>query len=278
MKTAKSDNLYQKTLSQWTCQFQSKKLEYAFLESKLKQDKRVAQFLISVVGVILLLILFSDKMIIKAEYWPTVALSWRGGLVLVCALVALLINKVTTVKQFQYVTLLFVVSLLINLQAMVLTYHDNYVLHAFFDVIILIAIYFSTLFSFKTSCLLGITYGIAGVFVVYLYKTVDVHSVIMVFMAYLAANLAGMVISAQEHLLKRRLYLRNERLKELALEMKSQAFKDALTKIPNRRAFDDYYPAYQKAAQRLVNSSEKVCVAVSDIDFFKRAMTLMAMM
>ena len=126
--------------------------------------------------------------------------------------------------------------------------------------------------------MLGITYGIAGVFVVYLYKTVDVHSVIMVFMAYLAANLAGMVISAQEHLLKRRLYLRNERLKELALEMKSQAFKDALTKIPNRRAFDDYYPAYQKAAQRLVNSSEKVCVAVSDIDFFKRAMTLMAMM
>ena len=270
MNVSKNHNLYHETLSKWMCEFQSSRLEQHFLQSKLKQDKRVARFLISVVGIILLLILFSDKMIIKDEYWPSIALGWRGGLVFVCAATAFLVKYTQSVRQFQVVIVSFVALLFVNLQAMVVTYDDDYVLHVFFDVIILIAIYFSTLFSFKASCVLGIAYGVVGTIVVAMTKTVELHSIVMVFVAYLAANLTGIIISAQEHLLKRRLYIRNERLKELAKELKEQAFKDALTQLPNRRAFDDYYPSYQKVVRRLFNSPENVCVAVSDIDFFKR--------
>lgn len=226
--------------------------------------------MVGVIAVILLLILFSDKLIIKAEYWPTIALAWRGGFVIVCILFAFWINSIKSVRQFQLVSLLFILLLFSNLQAMVLIYYDGYVLHVFFDVIILIAIYFSTLWPFKTSWLLGCTYGIVGTLMIYYTKSVDSHTIVMVPLAYLAANLAGIVISAQEHILKRRLYYRNERLKALALEMKSQAYKDSLTQIPNRRAFDDNYIRYKSTAQRLIDDDNKVCVVVCDIDFFKR--------
>ena len=270
MKLSESRNYYEETLSKWTCQFQSKEQENSYLEHKLRQDKLIAQFLVGVVGGVLLLLLFVDELIIKAEYWPTIALMWRGGFVLTCLIAALALNYVNTVRQFQVFTQLFVLYMFLNVQAMVVTYQDDYVLHVFFDVIILIAIYFSTLFPFRVSCTFGLLYGALGTLMVLYTKSVSFHSLVIVFMAYLATNLVGIIISAQEHLLKRRLYYRNERLKILALEMKSQAYKDSLTQIPNRRAFDDSYYRYQSTAQRLVDEPYGVCVAVCDIDFFKR--------
>ncbi|MGB1263371.1 MAG: GGDEF domain-containing protein [Cognaticolwellia sp.] len=265
-----SIDFYSETLSKWTCEFQNREQENDFLASKLQADKRVARFLVCVVACVLLLLLFVDRFIIKPEFWPTIALVWRGGFVVSCLVVAFAIRYVNTVRQLQLFTQCFVIYMFLNVQAMVITYDDSYVLHVFFDIIILVAIYFSTLFPFKVSCLFGLLYGALGIAMVLQTKTVSFHSFSVVIMAYIAVNLVGIVISAQEHLLKRRLYYRNERLKALALEMKSQAYKDSLTQIPNRRAFDENYQRYQSTAQRLVGETDSVCVAVCDIDFFKR--------
>lgn len=259
-----------KTISHWNCKFINEDNEQEYINSKLKQDKRTAQFLILVVGFILLAILFSDKLIIKDEYWPHIALTWRGGIVFACFAAYYYINTLESPQFFHRFLLIFTATLLVNLQLMVFTYKDHYILHVFFDLIVLIAIYFSTLFSFRESFILGALYGLAGAAVIYISKSIETHSYIMVVIAYIAANAAGMVISAQEHLLKRRLFLRKERLAQLAKELKEQAFIDPLTNIPNRRAFDENYPNYQKLALRIENSEDSVCVVVSDIDFFKR--------
>ena len=91
----------------------------------------------------------------------------------------------------------------------------------------------------------------------------------MVGLAHVSANFAGVVMSAHEHLMRRQLFVRNTQLSQLADEMKRQAFKDALTQLPNRRAFDNNYEGYQKLIKQQ-NKTKHVCVVLADIDYFKR--------
>lgn len=265
-----TNNLIKDLVSTWTCQFKSNADEDRYLTKKLKQDKTISVFLTRVIAVILTLVIYLDHMVIQAHFWPYPALILRFALVFICMAASFLIPHIKTTRQFRVFTWSFVLLFLSNLQIMVLTYQDDYILHVFFDVIILIALYFSTLFSFKASCLLGISYALVGSSIVISFKTIETHAIAMVLIAYLAANIIGIIISAQEHLLKRRLYIRSMALNNLAAELQSQALKDALTHIPNRRAFYENYPSYQKTAARLASSPEKVCIVVADIDFFKQ--------
>jgi len=92
----------------------------------------------------------------------------------------------------------------------------------------------------------------------------------MVVLAHVAANLAGMIMAAHEHIIRRELFVRNTQLAQLAHEMKSQALKDALTQLPNRRAFDNAYEEYQRMVKQQQGESKQVCVILADIDYFKR--------
>ncbi|BDF93745.1 GGDEF domain-containing protein [Pseudoalteromonas sp. KAN5] len=257
-------------ISKWRCQFESAKDENNFLASKFEQDKKVAQYLSSIISVVLVFIIFCDPMVVQPRFWPDVTLLWRGGLILICIVGIVALNYINSVKQLHYVCLGFVLFLFFNLQGMTLLFYENYILYVFFDVIILISLYFSTLFSFKTSYILGLMYGVVATIVLLMSKSVGLHGELMVFAAYVSTNLVGIVISAHEHTLKRQFYVRNQWLKGLAKEMKAQAFKDALTKLPNRHAFSAYFPRYQILAQNLLpDEPKKVYVAMGDIDYFK---------
>jgi len=128
---SKSRKNRKEEVSKWTCQFKLKALERAYLISKLKQDKKITRFLILIIAIILSLILFLDKLIIKPEYWPNPALAWRGGLVLVCIITVFLLPKIKKIRHLQTCVLVFILFFLANLQAMVLTYQDHYILHVF---------------------------------------------------------------------------------------------------------------------------------------------------
>ncbi|BDF93498.1 GGDEF domain-containing protein [Pseudoalteromonas haloplanktis] len=264
------DDLNPQEISRWRCEFKSPQLEQAYLIRKLPQDKKISQFLTIVIAVVLALILLSDELIIKPEYWPQPALTWRVGLLMFSLVATFLVPLFKSVKQFQVLLFTFVVIFLVNLQLMVLIYKDYYVLHLFFDVTILIVIYFSTLFSFKVSCVIGICYAFVGSTIILNVKIIDSHTTGMVIVAYTAANLVGIVISNQEHKLRRNLYLKKIQLREIAEKMKSYAFSDSLTNIPNRRSFDDRFESYQKSAARSQSNLKQVAVVVSDIDYFKR--------
>ncbi|MED5511601.1 MAG: GGDEF domain-containing protein, partial [Pseudomonadota bacterium] len=66
------------------------------------------------------------------------------------------------------------------------------------------------------------------------------------------------------------LFVRNTQLGQLAQEMQSQAFKDALTQLPNRRAFDNSYEDYQRITKQQQQKMKQVCVILADIDYFKQ--------
>ncbi|ASD69740.1 GGDEF domain-containing protein [Pseudoalteromonas piscicida] len=257
-------------ICQWRSEFKEKAWEQRYLESKLQQDKKVARFLAIAVATVLLLILPFDKLIIKPQHWPHPAFEWRVVIVVVCIVSAYSVIHQKTSKQLKKLVLAFIIFFLFNVQAIALTYQDHYVLHVFFDVIIIVIIYSSTLLSLKLSSLLCVSYAVIGSLNIVFTKTLDTHTVGMVLVAYLSANLVGTIISQLEHRLRRELFLRKEQLKEAALKMESFAFRDALTNIPNRRSFDDSFEHHQKSAKRLAAEHRNVCLIISDIDFFKK--------
>lgn len=256
-------------IERYDCQFKSLQVEQVFLQSKFTQDKKISQFLACLIGVVTMLITFFDKMIIQASFWPDIALVGRVVMVVVCSLSAIGMYYIKTPTQLRAAIVAFMVFLFLNMQFMVITYERHYILHLFFDVIVLITFYFSTLLSIKLSILLGVAYSILAVGVIYVDKEVTLHSFYMVILAHVAANLAGMIMAAHEHIIRRELFVRNTQLAQLAQEMKSQALKDALTQLPNRRAFDNSYEKYQRLTQQQQSQAQQVCVILADIDFFK---------
>ncbi len=258
------------SIERYACQFKSLQVEQAFLQSKFVQDKKIAQFLTCLIAVVTFLVTFFDKMIIQASFWPDIALIGRAVTISVCLLSAFCLGFIKTPGQLKPVIVVFMVFLFLNIQFMVVTYERNYILHMFFDVIILITFYFSTLLSLKLSLFLGVAYSVFAVIVIYSYKDISTHSFYVVILAHVAANLAGLIMAAQEHTMRRALFVRNTQLAQLAHEMKTQALKDALTQLPNRRAFDNAYEEYQRLAKQQQGEAKQVCVILADIDYFKR--------
>ncbi|QWV05442.1 GGDEF domain-containing protein [Pseudoalteromonas shioyasakiensis] len=258
------------TIERYACQFKSLEVEHVFLQSKFGQDKKIAQFLCCTIALVTALVTFFDKMIIQASFWPETALIGRAIMVSVCILSAFALNYIKSIQSFRLVISVFMLFLFLNMQFMAITYERFYILHMFFDVIILITFYFSTLVSIKLSVFLSISYSALAISVIYFSKEISNHSFYMVVLAHVAANLAGMIMAAHEHIIRRELFVRNTQLAQLAHEMKSQALKDALTQLPNRRAFDNAYEEYQRMVKQQQGESKQVCVILADIDYFKR--------
>ncbi|MGJ8483881.1 GGDEF domain-containing protein [Pseudoalteromonas sp. SYSU M81236] len=258
------------TINRYACQFKSKQVELLFIQSKLVQDKKLAQFLACIIAVVTMLVTFFDKMIIQPDFWPDIALIGRTITVFVCVSAAFGISFVKSPKQLIQMVIAFMIFMFLNMQFMVITYERHYILHMFFDVIVLITFYFSTLLSLKLSALLGVFYSCLAISVIYFNKDINLHSFYVVILAHIAANLAGSIMAAHEHIIRRELFVRNTQLGQLAQEMKKQALKDALTQLPNRRAFDNTYEHYQKLSKENQYKSKQVCVVLADIDYFKR--------
>mgnify|MGYP000014612072 FL=1 len=258
------------TIERYACQFKSLQVEQIFLQSKFAQDKKIAQFLCCIIALVTTLVTFFDKMIIQASFWPDIALTGRIIMVSVCVLSAFGLSYIKTIQLFRLVISVFMLFLFLNMQFMAITYERFYILHMFFDVIILITFYFSTLVSIKLSVFLSISYSALAISVIYFNKDISSHSLYMVILAHVAANLAGMIMAAHEHIIRRELFVRNTQLAQLAHEMKIQALKDSLTQLPNRRAFDNAFPEYQRLTQQQQGEAKQVCVIMADIDYFKR--------
>tara|TARA_Y100000310_G_scaffold59365_1_gene54712 strand:+ start:377 stop:1540 length:1164 start_codon:yes stop_codon:yes gene_type:complete len=258
------------TIKRFACQFNSLQVEQIFLQSKFKQDRRVAQFLCFTVALVTTLVTFFDELIIQAEFWPNIALIGRTVIVSICIIGGIGLSFVKSLKQFKYITVLFMAFLSLSMQSMAYTYERTYILHLFFDVIILITFYFSTLVSFRLSAFLGLSYSVVALLVIFFTKDINSHTSYMVILAHVAVNLTGMIMSAHQHLMRRELFVRNTQLGQLAQEMQSQAFKDALTQLPNRRAFDNSYEDYQRITKQQQQKMKQVCVILADIDYFKQ--------
>lgn len=252
------------------CEFSSPQLERTFLQSKLDQDKIVAQFFCLVLALVTLLISCFDNMIVQAAFWPLPALFLRSLMIAVCIICAVYTTYIEDLQKFKHFVIFFMLFLATNVQSMAYIFDSNYVFHLSFDVIILVSFYFSTLLSFKLSTLLGVTYSLLALSVVFWTKEVSTHTFYMIVFAHVAANAVGMVMSAHQHLMRRGIFVRNRQLSNLAQEMQNQAFKDALTQLPNRRAFENSYSDYQRITEQQVCKKKKVCVALADIDFFKQ--------
>lgn len=258
------------TIKRFACQFNSLQVEQIFLQSKFKQDKKIAQFLCCTIALLTIFITFFDKMIIQSFFWPNIALTGRSIIVSVCIFSAVVLAYIQTLRQFKLAISLFMVFLSISMQSMAYTFDRGYVLHLFFDVIILITFYFSALLPFKLSAFFGWAYSLIALSVIFFTKEINSHTSYMVILAHVAANLTGMIMSAHQHLMRRELFVRNTQLGQLAQEMQSQAFKDALTQLPNRRAFDNSYEDYQRITKQQLQNMKQVCVILADIDYFKQ--------
>ncbi len=253
-----------------TYQFKDPALEHRFNAVKINQDLHISKLLLAVIALVLSILLSFDQMVIKAQYWPGVALVWRGGLVAGCVIAIFMFHHLKNNDSFRIVLLLVTAVILANLQAMVFIYKDNYFLHVLFDIVIIIAIYFSTLFSFVVSVCLCSIYALAGFFIIYTSKDIDAYSLFIVGISYLATNLTGLIISIHEHTLKRRFYHRKESLQNFAADMKNMAYQDPLTKISNRRAFYESFSTYQRMTSRFRGTGSEVCFVLADIDYFKK--------
>jgi diguanylate cyclase (GGDEF)-like protein len=252
------------------CQFKDPELERRFLSIKLNQDRLITRLLLAVIAAVLSILLCLDHLVIKPAYWPNVALPWRAGLVFLCLVAIYGLTKLQTVELFRKILLTLTVVILVNLQGMVLLYKDDYFLHVLFDIIIIIAIYFSTIFTVLTSICICFLYAITGFLVIYLSKTIDAYSLFIVAMSLIATNIAGVIISVHENTLKRRFYSRKKILQDFAADMKNKAFLDPLTGINNRRAFYELFPSYLRMASRFSEDDSKVCFVLADIDHFKK--------
>jgi diguanylate cyclase (GGDEF)-like protein len=252
------------------CQFRDPELERRFLAVKLNQDRLITRLLLAVIAAVLSILLCLDHLVIKPSYWPNVALPWRAGLVFLCLFAIYGLTKLENVELFRKLLLALAMVILANLQGMVLLYKDDYFLHVLFDIIIIIAIYFSTIFTVVTSICVCFLYATIGFLVIYLSKTIDAYSLFIVAMSLIATNLTGVIISVHENTLKRRFYSRKELLQDFAADMKNKAFLDPLTGINNRRAFYEYFPTYQRMASRFNEEDSKVCFVLADIDYFKK--------
>mgnify|MGYP003571689867 CR=1 FL=1 len=251
-------------------QFRDINRENSYLKGRFQSDKRLVQWLIFIVSITLLAILFSDHLIIQSQYWPNVTISWRGGFVTLSVVFIFYLNKVTFPNTLRKLGLIYIVILMTNLLLMDLTFKKDYVLFVFFDVIIIIAIYFSTILSFSTSLILCLSFGLSGSILVWQFKEVSSHSLIMVCMAYFAANIAGIILSIQQHISKRTLFKKNLKLKELTEQLYKQAYFDPLTNVKNRRTFDKDFESHLSNVLRCQQESKDVYLIAADIDYFKQ--------
>ncbi len=258
------------SIMRFACQFNSLLIEQAFLQSKFEQDKKIAQFLCCITAIVTLLVTFFDKMIIQANFWPNIALTGRTIIIFVCVMTAVALAYIKSPQKLKFTVTAFMVFLSLSMQLMAYTFERSYVLHLIFDIIILITFYFSTLVSFKLSILIGVAYSLLAISVVFFTKEINAHTSYMVILAHVAANLTGMIMSAHQHLMRRELFVRNTQLAQLAQKMQSQALKDSLTQLPNRRAFDNSYASYQRIAKQQRHKIKQVCVILADIDYFKK--------
>lgn len=256
-------------ISNWTQTFSDPEIERRFRVSRHHSDRKIACWLTLVVAFTFAIILFSDHHIVKPQYWPVVALTWRISFVLVCIVFALLALRARTPQRLQWLAIVFNANLMINLLAMSHLYADDYVLYALFDVIIILSIYFTTLTNFLTAVFFSVSYGILSVVMAAVFKDITSHTEAMLFASYFAANVGGMVVAIQQNQLKRRYFAREQQLLALTDQLSKQAYVDALTKLKNRHAFEVDYPVIQKLIKRNESKAMFSFIVIADIDKFK---------
>lgn len=243
--------------------------EHDYLQRRFQNDKLLVQSLVFIVALTLALLLFSDHLIIQHQYWPEVAILWRGGYVVLSMAFIVYLKNVSCPYALRRLAVLFTIVLMANLLLMDLTFEKDYILFIYFDVIIIIAIYFSTILSFSTSLILCVSYGILASLSIWQFKEVTSHSLIMSTMAYFAANMTGIILSINQHISRRLFFKNNLKLVALTDQLYVQANFDPLTNVKNRRSFDKDYQGYLKSVIRANQDNKDVYVIAADIDHFK---------
>ena len=250
--------------------FINRNLELRFRQTQLRRNITLVRNIILVVAFIMPIILTSDHLSIKPEYWPIHLVTMRIVYSLLCLGLAFYVTRFRRFDHFERTATFFIVGFFVYLWGIILMARDDYALFALYDMIVIIGLHVTVVLPFFTTSVIAGLYTVAVLLVCVFMKDFSFHTLNMLFASYFAANLTGMVIGAQKHQLKRVDFVLRRQLRAQTLAMKTMAYRDPLTGAHNRRAFLDHYEDYEKAAIRARHMGTEVFVVGSDIDFFKR--------
>lgn len=265
-KNQKNEN----RISWLTCVFVSKEEEARFRQSMLKHDINISVYILMILCVISPVCLTADPLIVKPEFWPTWIVSLRLLFSAFCLLTIGILRKRRKFVSFQITITIFSVIFWIYLLIMITTFQDTYALYALFDMLIIVAFFFSGLLPVITTAIICAIYMIAVILIGVYFKTFDQHTLFVLILAYSACYAVGMSLSTQKHLYIRRDYDAKIQLRDQARALHKMAYRDPLTSAYNRRSFQDNFPQYLRCAQRSMLNEHPVYIIMADIDYFKR--------
>ena len=216
------------------------------------------------------LIAYFDQFVIATQYYPFSAVAVRVINVIVLLYTAIRLRYIKTNKSYNrlltfsigFIFLaLFVSELMIDIQ------HDIYIQ---FDTIIVIGLLASSVLSAPRMAIIAGIFTLASIATLYMVKDFSLLNRDLNVLAYVFAFLIGYVITLYINFNHRHEYNLHRKLTKQSEELRTFAYRDSLTGLYNRRAYDDQFPKYLDFAARSSNAEEGVFVIVADIDYFKQ--------
>lgn len=250
--------------------FKSARSEIAFRQSHLKKDLQMARWMLLILSVVQPLFLFFDRLVIKPEFWPQADVALRVSFSLITLITLALLSRVQRFSTFQVVAMSWATLLFAYVLTAQLLFRDDYALAALFDVLLLLCFYITGVTPIRLQVAITLPYTIAVMSMNTCYKTFDLHTLSVLGIVYLSTNLVGIAISVQRQYSLRIDYALRRALHQQTRTLQRLAFRDALTNCYNRRAFEQHFDDYQRAAKNAASDDQAVHIGICDLDHFKQ--------
>ncbi len=249
--------------------FKNVKKEHLFRQGVLPKHRRLTFKLCIFVAVAMPIFMLSDYMVVKPGSWSLFLVIQRLLQIASCLVFLFLIPRIRSHSSYDALVFATLFIFFVLLEMGSFTFHDDYALYALFDIIIMICLYASGILPLKLSLILCVYHTLVAIFIVLLVKKLLIHDQIIMILGYSFSNGAGIVLAIAHHRTTRQEFLLQQSLRESTLQLKQLAYRDSLTNVHNRRAFQDHFIEFERMAKRVQGEQNNVFLIAADLDHFK---------
>jgi diguanylate cyclase (GGDEF)-like protein len=256
-------------IRQFLSVFKDSDKEICFRQEILPKHRRLTFKLCILVAVAMPLFMFTDYMIVKPDPWGFFLMVQRLLQILLCLIYFSIIPRVRRYLSYDILLFSTLFIFLVFLETGSLTYVDDYALYAFFDIIIMICLYASGILPLKLSLILCGYHTVVAIVIILFVKKVGAYNQMIMILGYSISNGVGILLAIAQHRAARQAFFLQHTLREKTLQLKQLAYRDSLTDVFNRRAFQDHFRDFEKIISRAENDKNYLILIAADIDHFK---------
>jgi len=249
-----------------TGEFVNRYTELRFRQYGLKRDIYPMKNAMLVIAVAALAFIYADyKWQHDTPWWPVVVYI-RLFVAFLSLIIYVLLQRITRFVDFDRLVLVWLVSVSITLLLTDIMRPVGHPFNLLFDVMALLGFYTYFVFRLIWQVLVAFVFSIALTTVLLVTKAEYDAAMDSIVGVLVLGNALGFFVAMRMHFFRRLSYFHKCRLQQTNLTMKRMAYRDGLTDLWNRRAFDEQV---EQLVNRHHRYQQKFSLVVIDLDFFK---------